>query len=147
MHTGVPYQEVKQNILNLSERMVLSFSGGITSSTEAYHWTIMSGNGVDDVRIMSRKSMDDDPGRPHGLAISASICFLVPVLPKIVFNYIQNESNRTEVRTIYYMCVYIYISRTIMFIEFNSFFTHNNYTHPLRHDLETKMSNFLTTSL
>jgi homeobox-leucine zipper protein len=76
--------------------MVLNFYGGVTASSGAYHWTTVLGNGVDEVRIMIRKSIDD-PGRPSGVVLSASICFWIPVLPKVVFEYLRNHSTRAEV--------------------------------------------------
>ncbi|KAJ0806172.1 putative homeobox-leucine zipper protein GLAB [Helianthus annuus] len=54
--------EGRKSMLNLAERMVLSFCSGFGAST-AHTWTTLSGNWADHVRVMTRKSMDD-PGRP-----------------------------------------------------------------------------------
>ncbi|KAI5654480.1 hypothetical protein M9H77_31667 [Catharanthus roseus] len=87
--------EGKQNILKLAERMVLNFYGGVSSSSSAYNWTVVVGNGIDEVRIMTRKTIDD-PGRPGGMVLCASICFWIPILPEIVFDYLRNENIRPE---------------------------------------------------
>ncbi|KZV19462.1 hypothetical protein F511_08803 [Dorcoceras hygrometricum] len=41
----------------LAERMVMSFCTGVGASN-AHTWTTLSGSGADDVRVMTRKSMD-----------------------------------------------------------------------------------------
>nr|GMC77112.1 homeobox-leucine zipper protein HDG2-like isoform X3 [Ipomoea batatas] len=66
----------RKSILKLAERMVISFCSGVSSST-AHEWTVLSGTGSDDVRIMIRKSVDD-PGRPSGLVLSASTSLWLP---------------------------------------------------------------------
>lgn len=94
--TALANLEGKQNILKLAERMVLNFYGGVSSSSSAYNWTVVVGNGIDEVRIMTRKTIDD-PGRPGGMVLCASICFWIPILPEIVFDYLRNENIRPEV--------------------------------------------------
>ncbi|KAE8654710.1 Homeobox-leucine zipper protein PROTODERMAL FACTOR 2 [Hibiscus syriacus] len=42
--------------------------------------------GADDVRVMTRKSVDD-PGRPPGIVLSAATSFWLPVSPKSIFNF------------------------------------------------------------
>ncbi|KAH7844654.1 hypothetical protein Vadar_030272 [Vaccinium darrowii] len=68
--------EGKRSILKLAERMVVSFCGGVSAST-AHTWTTLSGSGADDVRVMTRKSIDD-PGRPSGIVLSAATSFWLP---------------------------------------------------------------------
>ncbi|KAM0047429.1 putative homeobox-leucine zipper protein GLAB [Helianthus debilis subsp. tardiflorus] len=65
--------EGRKSMLNLAERMVLSFCSGFGAST-AHTWTTLSGNWADHVRVMTRKSMDD-PGRPPGIVLSAATSF------------------------------------------------------------------------
>lgn len=96
-------------MLNLAERMMLSFYGGITSSPSKEVWTTLTGNGVDDIRIMTRKSNRNDFGCPNGIVISASTCFWIPVLPLTVFNYLRCEKTRLQVRFFIYGIMYIYI--------------------------------------
>ncbi|KAH0706743.1 hypothetical protein KY289_011819 [Solanum tuberosum] len=89
-------QESRKSMMKLAERMVNSFSSGV-SATVGNHWTTLSqGNGTDEnVRVMTRKSVGD-PGRPHGVVISAATSFWLPISPKTVFDYLRDENTRTE---------------------------------------------------
>ncbi|CAI9292603.1 unnamed protein product [Lactuca saligna] len=86
--------EGRKSMLKLAERMVLSFCSGVGAST-AHTWTSLSGSGGDDVRVMTRKSVDD-PGRPSGIVLSAATSFWLPVHPKHVFNFLRDENSRSE---------------------------------------------------
>ncbi|KAK6133383.1 hypothetical protein DH2020_032893 [Rehmannia glutinosa] len=84
----------RKSMLKLAERMVMSFCTGVGAST-AHTWTTLSGSGADDVRVMTRKSMDD-PGRPPGIVLSAATSFWLPVPPKRVFDFLRDENSRSE---------------------------------------------------
>ncbi|PIN03003.1 hypothetical protein CDL12_24476 [Handroanthus impetiginosus] len=86
--------EGRKSMLKLAERMVMSFCTGVGAST-AHTWTTLSGSGADDVRVMTRKSMDD-PGRPPGIVLSAATSFWLPVPPKRVFDFLRDENSRSE---------------------------------------------------
>ena len=73
----------------------MSFCAGVGAST-AYTWTTLLGSGADDVRVITRKSMDD-PGRPPGIVLSAATSFWMPVSPKRVFDFLRDENSRSEV--------------------------------------------------
>ncbi|KAK9064201.1 hypothetical protein SSX86_015581 [Deinandra increscens subsp. villosa] len=92
--TFITTPEGRKNMLKLAERMVLSFCGGVGAST-AQTWTSLSGGGSDDVRVMTRKSMDD-PGRPHGVLLCAATSFWLPIPPKQIFSFLRNENSRIE---------------------------------------------------
>lgn len=102
MASNVPTGEVgvitsaegRKSMLKLAERMVMSFCSGVGAST-AHTWTTLSGSGADDVRVMTRKSMDD-PGRPPGIVLSAATSFWMPVPPKRVFDFLRDENSRCE---------------------------------------------------
>ncbi|KAK8615596.1 hypothetical protein V6N13_017181 [Hibiscus sabdariffa] len=87
-------QDGRKSMLKLAERMVISFCGGVSAST-AHTWTTLSGTGADDVRVMTRKSVDD-PGRPPGIVLSAATSFWLPVSPKRVFDFLRDENSRNE---------------------------------------------------
>lgn len=87
-------QEGRKGMLKLAERMVISFCSGVGAST-AHTWTTLSGSGADDVRVMTRKSVDD-PGRPPGIVLSAATSFWIRVPPKRVFDFLRNENSRSE---------------------------------------------------
>lgn len=82
-------------MLKLAERMVISFCGGVSAST-THQWTTLSGSGAEDVRVMTRKSVDD-PGRPPGIVLNAATSFWLPVPPQRVFDFLRDESSRSEV--------------------------------------------------
>lgn len=88
-------QEGRKSMLKLAERMVISFCAGVSAST-THTWTTLSGTGADDVRVMTRKSIDD-PGRPPGIVLSAATSFWLPVPPKRVFDFLRDENSRSEV--------------------------------------------------
>ncbi|XP_062192202.1 homeobox-leucine zipper protein ROC1-like [Phragmites australis] len=84
--------EGRKSMLKLAERMVASFCGGVTASA-AHQWTTLSGSGAEDVRVMTRKSVDD-PGRPPGIVLNAAISFWIPISPKRVFDFLRDETSR-----------------------------------------------------
>ncbi|CAN1165824.1 Homeobox-leucine zipper protein PROTODERMAL FACTOR 2 [Linum perenne] len=86
--------EGRKSMLKLAERMVMSFCSGVGAST-AHAWTTLSPSGTDDVRVMTRKSMDD-PGRPPGIVLSAATSFWISVPPKRVFDFLRDENHRSE---------------------------------------------------
>ncbi|CAN4116680.1 unnamed protein product [Withania somnifera] len=86
--------EGRKSMLKLAERMVMSFCASVGAST-AHIWTTLSGSGADDVRVMTRKSIDD-PGRPPGIVLSAATSFWLPAHPKRVFDFLRDENSRSE---------------------------------------------------
>uniref|UniRef100_A0A0D3GX19 START domain-containing protein n=1 Tax=Oryza barthii TaxID=65489 RepID=A0A0D3GX19_9ORYZ len=86
--------EGRKSMLKLAERMVASFCGGVTASV-AHQWTTLSGSGAEDVRVMTRKSVDD-PGRPPGIVLNAATSFWLPVPPAAVFDFLRDETSRSE---------------------------------------------------
>ncbi|KAE8724581.1 Homeobox-leucine zipper protein MERISTEM L1 [Hibiscus syriacus] len=79
-------------MLKLADRMVISFCAGVSAST-AHTWTTIRTGA--DVRVMTRKSVDD-PGRPPGIVLSAATSFWLPVSPKRVFDFLRDENSRNE---------------------------------------------------
>ncbi|TKY51112.1 Homeobox-leucine zipper protein PROTODERMAL FACTOR 2 [Spatholobus suberectus] len=85
--------EGRKSMLKLAERMISSFCTGVGAST-AHAWTPLAA-GVEDVRVMTRKSMDD-PGRPPGIVLSAATSLWLPVPPKRVFDFLRAENTRNQ---------------------------------------------------
>uniref|UniRef100_M8AUY8 Homeobox-leucine zipper protein ROC7 n=1 Tax=Aegilops tauschii TaxID=37682 RepID=M8AUY8_AEGTA len=54
-----------------------------------------AGTGAEDVRVMTRKSVDD-PGRPPGIILNAATSFWLPVPPSRVFGFLRDDSTRSE---------------------------------------------------
>ncbi|XP_064984019.1 homeobox-leucine zipper protein ROC2-like [Musa acuminata AAA Group] len=92
--TVITTAEGRKCMLRLAERMVTSFCGGVSAST-AHQWTTVSGNGAEDVRVMTRKSVGD-PGRPPGIVLNAAKSFWLPVPQKRVFDFLRDERSRNE---------------------------------------------------
>ncbi|KAL5730884.1 Homeobox-leucine zipper protein PROTODERMAL FACTOR 2 [Ranunculus cassubicifolius] len=84
----------RRSIMKMAERMVMSFCNGVSAST-AHNWTSLSGAAGEDVRVMTKKSVDD-PGRPPGIVLSAATSFWLPVLPKKLFDFLRDEHTRNE---------------------------------------------------
>ncbi|KAG8640642.1 homeobox-leucine zipper protein HDG2 isoform X2 [Manihot esculenta] len=87
-------EEGRKSMLKLAERMAKSFCSGVSAST-AHTWTTLSGTGADDVRVMTRKSIDD-LGRPPGIVLSAATSFWLPIPPKRVFDFLRDENSRSQ---------------------------------------------------
>lgn len=108
-------------MLKLAERMVTSFCGGVTASA-AHQWTTLSGSGADDVRVMTRKSVDD-PGRPPGIVLNAATSFWLPVPPKRVFDFLRDESSRSEARAhsipnnFIYLTMNVHVRECILYVN------------------------------
>lgn len=119
--TVINNQEGRKSMLKLSERMVMSFCSGVSAST-THTWTTLSGSGAEDVRVMTRKSVDD-PGRPPGIVLNAATSFWLPVPPKRVFDFLRDENSRNEVRNAQ-SCIHDRFSYCIKFMEVQVFKFH-----------------------
>ncbi|KAK7308817.1 hypothetical protein RJT34_05075 [Clitoria ternatea] len=93
VHTVVTSPEGRKSMLKLAERMVNSYCTGVGAST-ANAWTTLSATGCEDVRVMTRKSVDD-PGRPLGIVLSAATSFWLPVPPRRVFDFFRDLNSRS----------------------------------------------------
>ncbi|CAM8943833.1 unnamed protein product [Rhodiola kirilowii] len=87
-------EQGRKNMMKLAERMVMSYSVGVSASI-THTWTTLSGTGADDVRVMTRKSIDY-PGRPSGIVLSAATSFWVAVPPTRVFDFLRNKNHRNQ---------------------------------------------------
>ncbi|KAG4907737.1 hypothetical protein AAZX31_20G130200 [Glycine max] len=85
--------ESRKSMMKLAERMVLSFCTGVGAST-ANAWTPLP-SGLEDVRVMTRKSVDD-PGRPPGIVLSAATSLWLPVPARRVFEFLRSENTRNQ---------------------------------------------------
>jgi len=81
-------------MMRLAERMMLSFCTAVGAST-ANVWTLLT-VASEDVRVMSRKSVDD-PGRPSGIVLSASTSSWLPIPSRTVFDFLRSENSRNQV--------------------------------------------------
>ncbi|KAK4481929.1 hypothetical protein RD792_012842 [Penstemon davidsonii] len=81
----------RKSMLKLAQRMMKSFCFGVTASS-ANTWMNFSKNGADEVKIMTRKNMDD-PSKPFGTHLSVATSFWLPVPPKRVFDSVLDAES------------------------------------------------------
>ncbi|KAK4476559.1 hypothetical protein RD792_015715 [Penstemon davidsonii] len=85
----------RKSMLKLAQRMTSNFCAGVCAST-VHKWNILRTENVDeDVRVMTRKSVDD-PGEPPGIVLSAATSVWLPVSPQRLFDFLRDERLRSE---------------------------------------------------
>ncbi|KAM7261167.1 hypothetical protein ACFE04_026642 [Oxalis oulophora] len=85
----------RRSMLKLAQRMTDNFCAGVCAST-VHKWNKLNAGNVDeDVRVMTRKSVDD-PGEPPGIVLSAATSVWLPVSPQKLFDFLRNERLRSE---------------------------------------------------
>ncbi|XP_002962272.2 homeobox-leucine zipper protein PROTODERMAL FACTOR 2 [Selaginella moellendorffii] len=89
----IPNSPARQSLLKLSQRMTTNFCAGVGAPSS--QWTTLSGSVHDDIRVMTRKSVDN-PGEPHGIVLSAATTLWLPLAPARVFDYLRSEHLRSE---------------------------------------------------
>ncbi|KAJ4830177.1 Homeobox-leucine zipper protein ANTHOCYANINLESS 2 [Turnera subulata] len=85
----------RRSMLKLAQRMTDNFCAGVCAST-VHKWNKLDAGNVDeDVRVMTRKSVDD-PGEPPGIVLSAATSVWLPVSPQRLFDFLRDERLRSE---------------------------------------------------
>ncbi|KAJ1392598.1 START domain [Sesbania bispinosa] len=85
----------RRSMLKLAQRMTNNFCAGVCAST-VHKWNKLNAGNVDeDVRVMTRKSVDD-PGEPPGIVLSAATSVWLPVSPQRLFDFLRDERLRSE---------------------------------------------------
>ncbi|KAI3818570.1 hypothetical protein L1987_12381 [Smallanthus sonchifolius] len=85
----------RKSMLKLAQRMTDNFCAGVCAST-VYKWNKLCATNVDeDVRVMTRQSVDD-PGEPPGIVLSAATSVWLPVSPQRLFDFLHDERLRSE---------------------------------------------------
>lgn len=85
----------KKSMLKLSQRMTENFCRGVCASSSQKWSRLEVGNIDEDVRIMTRKNVDDS-GEPPGILLSAATSVWVPVSPRRLFDFLRDELLRSE---------------------------------------------------
>ncbi|KAJ4892393.1 Homeobox-leucine zipper protein HDG1 [Raphanus sativus] len=85
----------KKSMLKLAQRMTENFCRGVCASSSQKWSKLDIGNIDEDVRIMTRKNVDDS-GEPPGILLSASTSVWVPVSPRRLFDFLRDELMRSE---------------------------------------------------
>ncbi|PON50831.1 Octamer-binding transcription factor [Parasponia andersonii] len=85
----------RRSLLKLAKRMVDNFCAGVCASTVRKWDKLRVDNVGEDVRVMTRKSMDD-PGEPPGIILSAATTVWIPVSQDRLFEFLRDERMRSE---------------------------------------------------
>ncbi|KAK6777445.1 hypothetical protein RDI58_024162 [Solanum bulbocastanum] len=85
----------RRSMLKLARRMTNNFCSGVCASS-IHKWNkLCVGNVDDDVRVLTRKSVDD-PGEPPGIVVSAATSVWLPISPQRLFDFLRDEQLRSE---------------------------------------------------
>lgn len=87
----------RRSMLRLAQRMTANFCAGVCASS-VYKWNTLNAGGSvgEDVRVMTRNSVDD-PGEPPGTVLSAATSVWLPAAsPERVFEFLRDERLRSE---------------------------------------------------
>ena len=82
-------------MLKLAQRMTLSFCRAVGASS-INTWTKIASKTGEDVRIASRKNLND-PGEPIGVIITAVSSLWLPLSPNVIFDFLRDDKHRHEV--------------------------------------------------
>ncbi|XP_052107621.1 homeobox-leucine zipper protein GLABRA 2 [Arachis duranensis] len=92
--TSVATLAGRKSILKLAQRMTWGFCHAVGASS--FHtWTKVTSKTGEDIRISSRKNLND-PGEPLGLILCAVSSVWLPVSPNVLFDFLRDETRRTE---------------------------------------------------
>lgn len=82
-------------MLKLARRMVDNFCSGVCASS-VHKWDkLLVGNVGEDMRILTRKNIND-PGEPPGIVLSAATSVWLPVMRDRLFDFLRDERSRSE---------------------------------------------------
>jgi len=82
-------------MLKLARRMVDNFCSGVCASS-LHNWgDLVAGNMSEDVRILTRKSINE-PGEPDGIVLSAATSVWLPVSRQRLFDFLRDEQSRSH---------------------------------------------------
>ncbi|KAK7270509.1 hypothetical protein RIF29_23707 [Crotalaria pallida] len=93
-HTALS-QAGRRSMLKLAQRMTSNFCSGVCASSARKWESLPIGTLGDDMRMMTRKNVDD-PGEPPGIVLSAATSVWMPVSRQRLFDFLRNERLRSE---------------------------------------------------
>ncbi|KDP22311.1 hypothetical protein JCGZ_26142 [Jatropha curcas] len=85
----------KKSMLKLAQRMVDNFCCGVSASSVRKWDKLLVGNVGENVRILTRKNVND-PGEPPGVVLSAATSVWLPVMRQRLFDFLRDERLRCE---------------------------------------------------
>ncbi|XVE64183.1 hypothetical protein DITRI_Ditri07aG0081300 [Diplodiscus trichospermus] len=85
----------RKSMLKLAQRMTYNFCAGVCGSS-MHKWDKLSvGNVGEDVRVMTRKNIND-PGEPSGVVLSAATSVWMPITQQRLFDFLRDERMRSQ---------------------------------------------------
>ncbi|MCI27789.1 homeobox-leucine zipper protein ANTHOCYANINLESS 2-like, partial [Trifolium medium] len=91
-HTALS-QAGRRSMLKLAQRMTNNFCSGVCASSARKWDSLQMGTLSDDMRVMTRKNVDD-PGEPPGIVLSAATSVWMPVSRQRLFDFLRDERLR-----------------------------------------------------
>ncbi|GAB2269400.1 Homeobox-leucine zipper protein GLABRA 2 [Dionaea muscipula] len=85
----------RKSILKLAQRLTWSFCRALGASSSFNSWTKVPSKTGEDIRVASRKNLND-PGEPIGVILSAVSSLWLPVSPTILFDFLRDDTRRHE---------------------------------------------------
>ncbi|KAF5731138.1 homeobox-leucine zipper protein ANTHOCYANINLESS 2 isoform X1 [Tripterygium wilfordii] len=85
----------KKNMIRLAQRMIDNFCNAVCASSVRKWDKLRVGDVSEDVRVLTRKSMND-PGEPAGIVLSAATSVWLPVDRQKLFDFLRDEQLRSE---------------------------------------------------
>lgn len=82
-------------MLKLAQRMVDDFCSGVCTSMVRDWETLHVGNIGQDIRVMTRNSLNNQ-SEPPGILLSASTSVWMPVSHQVLFNFLRDERVRNQ---------------------------------------------------
>ncbi|KAL8138602.1 hypothetical protein V2J09_004603 [Rumex salicifolius] len=92
--SGVATLAGRKSILKLAQRMTWSFCRALGAST-INTWTKVAAKTGEDIRISSRKNLNDR-GEPIGVILCAVSSVWLPVPPNVLFEFLRDDARRHE---------------------------------------------------
>ncbi|XP_061369544.1 homeobox-leucine zipper protein ANTHOCYANINLESS 2 [Gastrolobium bilobum] len=93
-HTALS-QAGRRSMLKLAQRMTSNFCSGVCASSARKWDSLHLGTLGDDMRVMTRKNVDD-PGEPPGILLSAATSVWMPVSRQRLFDFLRDERFRSQ---------------------------------------------------
>ncbi|KAK4762771.1 hypothetical protein SAY86_008539 [Trapa natans] len=86
----------RRNMLKLAQRMVDDFCSGISTSMGGDWEMLPVGNIGQDIKVMSRRSILNNPNETPAILLSASTSVWMPVSHQLLFNFLRDQRERNE---------------------------------------------------
>lgn len=85
----------RKSMLKLAQRMTYNFCSGVCASSVRKWDKLCIGNVDEDVRVLTRKNVND-PGEPPGVVLCAATTVWLPMTRQRLFDFMRDERTRSE---------------------------------------------------